>query len=82
MSQERLRKELWPGSAATVVPSQNHAQSRYRDKRERSNTVEEEREKDEKDNDEISFSSAGPVVALGLTRLRLVEKETQGEGKK
>lgn len=41
-----------------------------------------EKEKDEKDNDEISFSSAGPVVALGLTRLRLVEKEMQGGDKK
>lgn len=39
-----------------------------------------EKGKDEKDNDEISFSSAGPVVALGLTRLRLVEKEMQGGG--
>lgn len=33
---------------------------------------------DEKDNDEISFSSAGPVVALGLTRLRLVEEGNAG----
>lgn len=33
---------------------------------------------DEKDNDEISFSSAGPVVALGLTRLRLVEEGYAG----
>lgn len=39
-----------------------------------------EKGKDEKDHDEISFSSAGPVVALGLTRLRLVEKEMQGGG--
>jgi len=37
--------------------------------------------RDKKDNDEISFSSAGPVVALGLTPLRLVEKETQGGDK-
>lgn len=41
-----------------------------------------ERRKDEKDNDEISFSSAGPVVALGLTRLRLIEDERKGGGKK
>lgn len=33
------------------------------------------KEKDEEDNDKIPFSSAGPVVALGLTRLRLMEKE-------
>lgn len=38
--------------------------------------------KGEKDNDEIPFSSAGPVVALGLTRLRLVENEREGGSKK
>lgn len=36
----------------------------------------------EKDNDEIPFSSAGPVVALGLTRLRVMEDEREGGGKR
>lgn len=31
----------------------------------------------ERDNDEIPFSSAEPVVALGLTRLRLMEQEKE-----
>lgn len=43
---------------------------------------ERENERDEEDNDEIPFSSAGPVVALGLTRLRLMEKEKKGGDKK
>lgn len=38
--------------------------------------------KGEKDNDEIPFSSAGSVVALGLTRLRVMEDEREGGGKK
>lgn len=78
MSQERLRKELWPGLAATLFL-----------RRITHNRAIETTEKDgmygrggkgtdEKDNDEISFSSAGPVVALGLTRLRLVEEGNAG----
>lgn len=39
-------------------------------------------EGDKEDNDEIPFSSAGPVVALGLTRLRLMEEEKEGGDKK
>lgn len=78
MSQERLRKELWPGLAATLFLrriTHNRAIE----------TIEKDgmygrggKGTDEKDNDEISFSSAGPVVALGLTRLRLVEKGNAG----
>lgn len=79
MSQERLRKELWPGLAATLFLrriTHNRAIE----------TIEEDGmygrggkgTTDEKDNDEISFSSAGPVVALGLTRLRLVEEGNAG----
>lgn len=78
MSQERLRKELWPGLAATLFLrriTHNRAIE----------TIEKDgmygrggKGTDEKDNDEISFSSAGPVVALGLTRLRLVEEGNAG----
>lgn len=39
-----------------------------------------EKGKNEKDHDEISFSSAGPVVALGLTRLRTRGKRDAGRG--
>lgn len=40
------------------------------------------KERDKEGNDDIPFSSAGLVVALGLTRLRLMEKEKKGGDKK
>lgn len=61
----KIKKGALARLGGVVVPSQNHAQSRYRDERGERSPVEEGR--NEKDNDEISFSSAGPVVALGLT---------------
>lgn len=66
MSQERLRKELWPGSAATLFLRRT-THNRAIEIRKIEYGRREEGEKDERDNDEISFSSAGPVVALGLT---------------
>lgn len=39
------------------------------------------KERDKEGNNDIPFSSAGPVVALGLTRLRLMEEEEGGDKK-
>lgn len=72
-------------------PLQDHAQSSWGEERESEERGSWNTERDErtegrrarKDNDEIPFSSAEPVVALGLTRLRLVEQEKKrGRGKK
>lgn len=79
MSQERLRKELRRRAPQRrSSPSRDHAQSSCEEERGSWNTERtEEWEESERDNDEIPFSSAEPVVALGLTRLRLMEQEKE-----